>query len=114
MNRIISFLVISFCFSTNTTGQDSIKPINNDSLSFTVSKENSLTELIETLDKQNKSLFEINNKLDKKEGSSSDPLIGYIFAFIGVLVSAGVAFKVGTNQGKSNLKFKKIDILTSD
>jgi hypothetical protein len=114
MNRIIYFLVISFFFSANAIGQDSIKPVSNDSISYSIYKEHTHTELIEILDKQNKSLSEINKKLDKKEDSSSDPIIGYIIAFLGVLISAGVAFKVGTNQGKSNLKIKKIDILTFD
>lgn len=100
--------------SIKLLGQDSINKIYKDSISQSVLKENSQSDLIKTIEKQNNLLLEIKSNLEEKENKAPNPLVGYIFAFLGVLISAGVAFRVGTNQGKSNLKIKRIDILTYD
>ena len=110
MSKIISIILIGL-FIINSFSQESIKFKSNDSLYQLSIKENSIKKL---LIEQSKSLQEISGKLDKEGNSSTDPLVGYIFAFLGVSISAFVSFKIGTNQGKSNLKIKKIDILTHD
>lgn len=114
MSRIIPILIISSLFSINSFSQDSIKLTVNDSLKQSLTKEISLNELKELVIEQSKSLQEVRDKLNQEGNSSIDPLIGYILAFLGVSISAFVSFKIGTNQGKSNLKIKKIDILTHD
>lgn len=53
-------------------------------------------------------------EITTKKESSTYPIIGYVLAFLGVLITAGVSYRVGTNQGKSNLKIKRIDILSYD
>lgn len=110
MNKIITLFIISCFFSIKLYSQDSINLPENDSLTTEITPE----DLKEVVTKQSKSLQQIIDKLDKKENSATDPLIGYVLAFLGVLISSIVSFRIGTNQGKSNLKIKKIDILTQD
>jgi len=75
---------------------------------------NSIDSLFDLLEKENKLILELKDEISSKKDTSSYPIIGYILAFIGVLITAGVSYKIGTNQGKSNLKIKRIDILTYD
>jgi len=91
--------------------QDSLetKKLNNYNIG-----NNSPDSVLILLEQEKKLILELRDQFTSKIESPSNPIIGYILAFIGVLITAGVSYKVGINQGKSNLKIKRIDILTYD
>lgn len=113
IRAILSLFIGVMFVKINIFGQkqDSILKVEKQQTTLTSSTADSLFQI---LGKQQKEITEINNLLNTKSESSSYPGLGYLFAFIGVLVTAVVSYRVGTNQNKTNLKIKKIEIASSD
>ena len=110
----IVFICISFAFfNTNGFGQnkDSVR-LNDEAIkSIPVI---TIDSLYSSLSIQQSMIQELKGEITTKNESSNYAILGYILAFLGVLITAGVSYRVGTNQGKSNLKIKRIDILSYD
>jgi hypothetical protein len=100
-------------FNTNGFGQkkDSLRQNEKTIQSISVCTIDSLYRLLSV---QQNMIEELKGEIPTRKESPAYPFWGYVLAFLGALITAGVSYRVGTNQGKSNLNIKRIDILSYD
>lgn len=113
IKAVLSLIIGLIFININIFGQelDSIVKVEKQQTYVTSFPADNLFQL---LSKQQKEITEINNLLNTKSESSTYSGLVYLLAFIGVLITAVVSYRVGTNQNKTNLKIKKIEITSSD